>query len=81
MNTPYITEARISALKQTANAVIKRAIDDLRHKKTVYKYKQDAYFFLKNLDDWFLVDACELSAQTRASISKLVAEYEKNNKL
>lgn len=45
MNTPYMTEARISALKQIANAVIKSAIDDLRHKKTVYKYKQDAYFF------------------------------------
>lgn len=82
MNTAYVTEVRISALKQIANAVIKSAINDLRHKKTAYGYKQDSYFFLKNLDDWFLVDACELSAQTRASISKLVAEYEKkNNKL
>lgn len=47
MNTPYMTEARISALKQIANAVIKSAIDDLRHKKTVYKYKQGSYFFFE----------------------------------
>ena len=81
MNTPYMTEARISSLKQLANAVVKSAVDDLRHKTVVYKYKQDAYFFLKHLDDWFLVDACDLSAKTRVSINNLVAEYEKNNKL
>lgn len=81
MNTPYMTDARISALKQIANAVIKSAINDLRHKKTVYKYKQDAYFFLKNLDDWFLVDALEMTSKTRASIKELIVEYEKNNKL
>ncbi|MDD7612000.1 MAG: hypothetical protein PUJ82_13915 [Spirochaetales bacterium] len=57
MNTPYMTEVRISVLKQIANAV------------------------LKNLDDWFLVDAFELTDKNRASINELVTEYEKNNKL
>lgn len=34
-------------------------------------------FFLKNLDDWFLVDAFELTDKNRASINELVTEYEK----
>lgn len=47
MNTPYMTEVRISVLKQIANAVLKKAINDLRNKKTKYVHKQDAYIFFK----------------------------------
>lgn len=81
MNTSCMREVRISVLKQIANAVVKNAINNLRHKKAKYVHKQDAYIFLKNLDDWFLVDAFELTDKNRASINELVSEYEKNKKL